>query len=691
MLKTLTVIFIILASALVHCYFLPVSKAETETQTKIISATPTSGKVGEKVNVIANLTTLDGEYLIKFDAADVAKGRSTGNLVNVSFIVPQAVAGYHNITLIDLATGKRDALSFNVITSYIIRIENVPEQPFQYQQGDEVKILIGITGGNASQKYKADITVQTPNINITYKPQSLPVISTSDVGSGNITLTYPSDFNGAKANLNGAYNVFFNETLAAETFIIGLTKSTEYHRGDAVDIKAIYAPKENVTLKIVGKNIFHFENLTADDAGLVHYVWIVPSCAAVTSYEVSINSISKITVKDPLDIQNFTVPGFETEIWPRNLADETVPDVLVRVYDIFANETREAWSNQSGVATLWLEKGSYNATLYFKDVKVGRVLEFSVITGGERIDVSCNLTNIKIIVVDAKSEVRMPFVQISLTYDYISDWGENKTGREEVHLTDVTGTLNLRSLLVDAVYKLNASRYGHVFYENVFRPELKPYNDIRILCPAKTLNLKINDGSGQSIPDAEVKLEELMGGILYEFSAPIMHPINCTFGIYRLRVYSRGVLLNETQIEVFVDRDVTINCLLYNLPLFVKVVDYFGQPIPKVNVVLERNGARVNSALTDAEGMARFVEIGGTLAIEAYLKDDRPEASLITFIGDARTETNPVVVKLENYVILVGFPVKTAHFIAAILIIATLILFISIEAYIWRRLKIKSA
>ncbi|MEM3823660.1 MAG: hypothetical protein QXH87_01875, partial [Candidatus Bathyarchaeia archaeon] len=142
-------------------------KAETEIKTKIISVTPTSGKVGEKVNVMANITTLDGEYLINFGTADATKGRSVGNLVNASFMVPQAVAGSHNITLIDLSTGEKDVVSFNVITSYIIKIENVPEQPFQYQQGDEVKILIGIQGGKANERYMADITVQTPNINIT--------------------------------------------------------------------------------------------------------------------------------------------------------------------------------------------------------------------------------------------------------------------------------------------------------------------------------------------------------------------------------------------------------------------------------------------------------------------------------------------------------------------------------------------
>ncbi|MEM3549738.1 MAG: hypothetical protein QXN87_00430 [Candidatus Bathyarchaeia archaeon] len=691
MLKTLTVMFIICVFAILHYYCPPVLKAETEIKTKIISVTPTSGKVGEKVNVMANITTLDGEYLINFGTADATKGRSVGNLVNASFMVPQAVAGSHNITLIDLSTGEKDVVSFNVITSYIIKIENVPEQPFQYQQGDEVKILIGIQGGKANERYMADITVQTPNINITHKPQNLQLILTSSVGSGNITITYPSEFNGAKTNLSGAYNVFFNKTLAAETFIIGLTKSSEYHRGDTVDIKATYAPKENVTLKIVGKNVIHFENLTADDRGLVHHVWIVPQYATVTSYEVNINSVSKITVKDPLDIQNFTVPGFKTEICPLNLADQTVPEVLVRVYDNFANETREAWSNQSGVATFWLEKGSYNATLYFEEVKVGRISDFSVITGEERINILCNLTNINVIVVDAKSGVKMPFIQVSLTYNYISEKGENKTGKEKVSLTDINGTLNIRSLLVNAVYKVNASRYGHVFYENVFRPELKPCNDIKILCPSRTLNLKINDRTGQLITDAEVELEELMGGIRYELSAPIMHPINCTFGIYRLRVYSREVLLNETEIEVFIDRDVTINCALYNLPIFIKVVDYFGQPIPKVNVTLERNGVIVNSGLTDADGMVRFVEIGGALAIQAYMKDKRPEASLLTFIGSARSEANPVVVKLENYVMLAGFPVITAHLVAAILIIAALILFISIEAYSQRRLKIKSA
>jgi hypothetical protein len=56
---------------------------------------------------------------------------------------------------------------------------------------------------------------------------------------------------------------------------------------------------------------------------------------------------------------------------------------------------------------------------------------------------------------------------------------------------------------------------------------------------------------------------------------------------------SNKTLLEEATVELFDDKNVTIRCILYNLTIYVKVIDYFGQPIPKANVTLERNGVKI--------------------------------------------------------------------------------------------------
>jgi hypothetical protein len=118
------------------------------------------------------------------------------------------------------------------------------------------------------------------------------------------------------------------------------------------------------------------------------------------------------------------------------------------------------------------------------------------------------------------------------------------------------------------------------------------------------------------------------------------------------------------------------------LPISIKVVDYFGQPIPNTNVTLERNGVMLNSKLTEADGIAKFTEIGGMLTIKVYLSDqNQPITALTIFIGEERNETNPVEIKIERYVFLAGFLIETAQFAAMFLVAAVIIVILAIEVY----------
>lgn len=171
-------------------------------------------------------------------------------------------------------------------------------------------MAVNITGGDSGATYAANVTVKAPT-NITYS--NLINITTSTYGNGTTLLNYPEDFpTGANTSFTGTYQAAFNSTLATGAFFIGLTNSTEYHRFQTVDIKAVRQPNENVNITIAGTNVLNSENVTADNVtGIIHYTnWAVPSNASIGTYMINITSLSGKT-KTPADTQNFTIPDMQ--------------------------------------------------------------------------------------------------------------------------------------------------------------------------------------------------------------------------------------------------------------------------------------------------------------------------------------------------------------------------------------------
>jgi hypothetical protein len=662
---------------------------------KITSITPITqrGKVGETVRVIGTINTTDGRYEIWFEKDQwrvrVTEENETasGNNVNASFAVPTLPGGNYTLILKDVTANINATSWFIIETAYILKVSK-PEHPKQLQQGAEVNISIGITGGNASINYFAKVTVKNP-VNETYSKEVQ--LSTKDDGTGNVTITYPS----SNTNYTGTYTVIanFSGTIVTDMFFIGLTNSTEYHRRQTVDIKAIYAAYENVTLKIEGKGVSLSKNLTANDQGIVYYAeWSIPENATMGSYKISIISISNITRKTSPDIQNFTVPGFKIQICTRNLADETVSNVTIKVHDQWANQTYNGISNSTGFANIMLEVGEHDFTAYYKGVKVNQT---SVFIESERtLDIRCQLTNLNISVVSAQNQaIRIPFVSLRLHYNFTTDLDGGKSANETVFIqTDITGTAKLHSLIINASYKVNASRYGKVFNQTTFTYlEITAWNNRTITCPERVLHVNVVDGDGHPIENATVEAQEFMGGLSDE--GKTYHDgnvtLHCIFGKYYVRVYSNKTLLEETTVELFDDKNVTIRCILYNLPIYVKVIDYFGQPIPNAKVTLERNGDVICSNFTKADGFAYFRENGGELTIKVYLAESElPEASITVYVGEKRDYANPIVVKVGKYIALAGLLVDTAQFAMAILVLATIVLIAIIE--ILRRKRVKT-
>jgi hypothetical protein len=280
--KQLTCLFLMLTSIVLGFSFMPSARAGMT----IFSINPLSGNVGTNVIITANLTTPNGRYNVTFDGIVQVFGNAAGNNVNANFTVPESTFGNHIVAVVDVNTSDTATGNFSVSTAYSLNV-TAPTPPAQLQEGDSVPLSVSVAGGNSSSTIAATIKAQTPATSIT---EQLNIL-TSVLGSGQVTLTYPGNFSGANTNNVGNYTVSLissNLTVATSTFLVGLTNSTEYHRMQAVNIKAVYAQNENVTLTVSGKDVSDSVNLTANSAGLIDYSnWTVPVSATVGTYNVN--------------------------------------------------------------------------------------------------------------------------------------------------------------------------------------------------------------------------------------------------------------------------------------------------------------------------------------------------------------------------------------------------------------------
>lgn len=643
----------------------------------ITSISPTShrGKVGDVVRIIGLINKTDGLYQIWFGDRKINETYALGNKVDVKFAVPSLPGGNYTLKLVDVEANINATTWFYIDTTYYISVNKIPEPPGQLQEGDQIEIIVNVTGGKQNTVYSANITVSVPHpANETYWTL-IKLTNTTNTGEGHSAPTiYPNDFQGnPHTNYAGKYTIAFNETLATSEFLIGLTNSTEYHRYQHVNIKAAgYKPHEKVTVKILHKdNILHVEdNLTATDEGFIYSNWVVPGNASIGTY--TINIVSSLTRKTSPDIQDFVVPGFDITIRARNLAAEPVPNVEIQVFEAgksIANKT----SGSDGATVVPLEIGSYSCRALYKGKQVGEC--HLNVTGVASLNVSCTLSNLKILVLN-EDNVRIPEVQIYLKQ-------ENQTIS-----TDINGTAVFHSLLPEANYTLNSSRYDVQFNTTSIRNLLingdaVAWFNITIVCPTCTLKVYVVKADGRPFANALVTVKELIGGLYQERKTDTsgIAIFNCTFGRYHVEVYdSNGIKLNETNVNLFGHNNTLIHCNLYGLTVSVRVVDYFGQPIQNINVILQQEKVAPLLKKTLSDGTAIFDGInGGKIHISAYLID-QPCKTEDFFVSNSTT----IEIKLDKYVVLAGGLVETSQFITILIITAAIALFLFIELY-WRK------
>jgi hypothetical protein len=665
------------------------------TDVAITSITPSSGAVGTAVRVVGTINNTDGSYKIWFTNQIVKEANASGNSVDANFSVPVFPKGNYTVTLQDVEKNINATTSFDLEPAFYVNTIMMPNPPKQLQENSTVTIQANVTGGLANTMYRANITVEAPTPSNETSWALVPLTNTTTTGNGVATVIYPNDFHGTSrtphTNYTGTYSIALNTTMATSTFAIGLTNSTKYHRRQIVDIKAAgYKLNETVAIKITfGGKTINSTNVNATEGGLILADWPVPGNASARStFTLNVSSVSSSsTIKKPPDVQNFTVPGFDVNVTTENLAKEIVQGVEVQAFEN-GKSVANATSDSNGLTQpqMKLEIGNYTCKALYKNTTVR---ERSInITNAVSFVLYCNLTNLKISVIAVKDEINItvPEVEIYLTR-------ENKT-----LTTDINGTAVAHSLLPSVNYTLNVTRYDVSFNVTklpslLVNQNLTAWYNVTLILPTVTLRVNVTNAVGKPIPNAMVKVQELIGGLLYENNTNaegIATILRCAFGKYTITIYdAEGIKLNETVISVLNQtlsiQNASISCKLSGLTLSIKIVDYFGQPISNVNVTLQQDDLAARSNLTLSNGIATFSSIsGGNIQITIYLSGQTQPYMANGFFVDNSTT---IGIKLEKYVILAGFLVEISSLITAILIIASVILVLSVEVYRRKRLK----
>lgn len=662
----------------------------------IFSINPTEGYVGTVVSINGTIETINGLYKILFNGKEVANGTAVAFAVQAKFTIPNLVGGSYEVTLYDVnATKSSTPVTFTVKTAYHIKAIITP--PKQYQEGQNVTICANVTGGMANTVYSANITVENPQ-NIT-SWILVQLSNTTDNGYGEKVMSYPTDFGPqATTNYTGLYKMEFNGTAlnATGSFFVGLTNATEYHRYQVVNIQAVgYMPEEpvNVTITYQGKVVFTKSPLNASLAGIVNMSWTIPANASLGTYTVTVsNYTTPGTVKQPPDIQEFNITSvtYPCHIQVLNLNNKPVENVEVEAYAKDDVVNASSLTDENGFASFPLEAGRYNIKAFWKNSEVGNLTDLDV-SKEINVTMTCKLARIITFISD-EVYAPLPFINVTVTYNYTTREGDTILAADWLE-TNYTGRIMFDNVFLNINYTLKASRYNHVFNTTHIKNLTQSTLEINIVCPTYTMLVGVTDSKGQPMPNIRVAAYEWKTGLgtpADEGTTDLTGNItlHCTFGRYRLRVYENDVILNET--ESFLVQDPTflqIQCILYNLPFHVKVVDFFGQPIPNINVTLsigvevEFGGSKQlsYSAFTLSDGTASFDNIiGGNCTVLVYLGGDPTPCETMSL---NLNKPKSVTIKIDGYVIIGGMLLRTSDLATIIVLTVIAILFASVLAY----------
>jgi len=688
--KIITAFVIVLLVTTLMTFYIP---RATAAPTSITSITPDIGHVGDTVRVVGEIDTTNGTYTIFFDGERVQNGTALDKVVNITFSVPHRPIGDYTVRLHDETTDNSDTKIFSVETAYYIEAV-VPSAPKQLQEGQSTEIRVNITGGEKNTCYWANVTVVDPSpSNAVFFNDSIQLTNTTDNGDGWGNSVYPTDFGAnAHTNLTGLYKIAFNNTLATGNFTVGLTNATQYYRFQVVHIQATNytLPNESVWINItIGEEIIFSENVSTVD-GIVNASWKIPAFAMYGTYTLTItNSTLLHTVKPLPDTQNFTVVKVEfvCQIQTRNLDNEVVSGISIDAYlPVYPYPIHTITSDKDGFAGFLLEAGNYSFKASLDKVEIGNIPLLSLSENTTEILV-CQLAHIRTCVKDI-DETPLPFINVTFIYDYTTT--ENKTISAKYSFeTNNTGIVILPNTFTNISYVIEARRYNHLFNTTTIG-NLTASLWANVTCSKRPLFIHVLDSNERPLPNVQVKIYEWSSGLLMLDRATNETgnvASELTFGRYKIIVanhsadFKRVIVLNQTILDLIEDQFLVIHCQIYGVTLSVKVVDYFGQPIPNAMVKIERKSEQgwtkiEPSPKTNSEGIVSLPNIGGDYLISVYATGSLDETRTITL-----TTSQQILVKLDNHVLVGGYPIETSRFIAYVSLILLVLAFCSSLVY----------
>jgi len=665
---------------------------QTSDQAIQITSTRNSAWVGEPVHIVSNLLTSNGQYRVFLGDNLVASGTATGIDVAADFLVPEMPYGDYNITLVDVTAGENGTTPFRVIINWYIN-PILSSSIAQIQEGNAVVLNLTLTGGLPSTVYHPDIMVTLPDPSAT-NLTGITSFTTSAVGTARGSVSFPDTAlfgSGANTLLAGTYTAYYNKTDfgPSTTFSVGLTGVTQYHRLETVGIRAV-GYKAGETATVIVKNnstgaTLSSASVTASSSGVFSSSWVVPANAQIGNYLITVNAQN--THKAVPDQQYILIPGYSILIQTRNLAGALVPQIQVQAIDQAVNAKYMNTTGSDGQITMKLETGSVVFSVFWNNVSVGDLTQS--ISGNTTITIVCRLATLKVDVQN-KDGVPISFVNLNIDFQYVTANGTVQKSKYSGQ-TDALGTFNINSTLPGIDYTVSASLYGTVFSSNTVNlPPVASYI-ATILCPSETLSVTIVDYGDTALQNMRLELVEQNSGIFYSSQTGSSGTVtlSVTFGQYDVRVYKGNVLLNETVINVFGDKLSKIHCDTYNLQVSVKVIDYFGNSIPNVNVVLSGTDYGTMTKQTQTNGVATFTDVtGGNMQITAY-SPGRTDSYVTNSISVVSPGTIPI--KMNDYVSLGPFLLETTLFTTLMLILCSIIIFLAVELYHRKTLRARTA
>jgi protocatechuate 3,4-dioxygenase beta subunit len=520
------------------------------------------------------------------------------------------------------------------------------------------------------------------------------IVSSNETGSGIGSKKYWDEFAGGNiTKFVGVYSIRVNETdlnLTGE-FTVGLTDKPKYRRDEVVSVRgSSYQPNENVTIDITfgGLSVSGYpKNVTADTGGVVNDTWLIPTIAEPGTYTVTLtNATTPGTVKDPADTKNFTITGFIVQIETRNLDNETVAGLTVYAWNATKPTTLEEMppvasgrTNETGWVRFPLEAGNYTFWALWRhenteegqEAMVGSLDNQSVMED-RVLTLPCRLAHIKIAVKD-EADIPLPLVDVTLACNYTAWFGTSFEPPPISRETNLDGVTTVSNMPTNISYTIEARRFNNPFNRTLIE-NLTASLWVNITCPTYTLFIHVIDANENPAQNVRVNVSEWstwlpQGSKTTDQSGSVDFFI--TFGKYKVSVsnYSvelkRVVVINETIIDLTEEKQwMLIYCKLLNLDLTVKVVDYFGHPIPNALVKIKRENVEMKDLTTGSSGTATLEGIiGGEYQVSVYIR-----GKLCGTMSQSVDASKEMVCKIDGCVVIGGYPMETSQFITLVLL-----------------------